>query len=228
MKNSTLVRIILILIIYFALKYLGGPYGRMILYPITLFVTFLHEFGHALGALLTGGQVINVQINEDGSGFMRSSGGSAAIILMGGYLGSAILGNLLFYIGARKPKLAEWTLYIMAASMVLTAVKWFNSPFTTALLVGFAIVFWLIASRTKFDQEVLMFLGLASILYIIQDFNVGPSSDLEKYAELFVVLPTVVWMYIWLFVALLLTFLNLRMIFKKDRRSGLFKAAETS
>ena len=43
-----------------------------------------------------------------------------------------------------------------------------------------------------------MFLGLASIIYIVQDFNVGPSSDLKAYAELFIFIPAVAWMYIWL------------------------------
>ena len=214
MNNSTLTRIILVLLAYFALKYLGGSFGRMVLYPITLFVTFLHEFGHALGAIITGGTVENLQINEDGSGFTTTRGGSRAIILMGGYLGSAILGNLLFYIGARKPKLATWTLYVLSAAMVLSAVKWFNSTYTTLLLVGFALFFFLLAKRSRFDQEVVMFLGLASILYIIQDFNVGPSSDLKAYAEIFVIVPAAAWMYIWLAIALVLTFFNLRMIFK--------------
>ncbi|MEM9916938.1 MAG: M50 family metallopeptidase [Bacteroidota bacterium] len=218
MNNSTIVRIVLVLIAYFALRYLGGSFGQVVLYPITLFVTFLHEFGHALGAIITGGTVENLQVNEDGSGFTVTRGGSRGIILMGGYLGSAILGNLLFYIGSRKPKLSEWTLYILAVCLIISAVKWFNSTYTTLLLIGFALFFFLLASRTKFDQEVLMFLGLASILYIIEDFNVGPRSDLDAYAELFVIVPAAAWMYIWLFIALGLTGFNLWLIFRRSKQ----------
>ena len=54
MKNNTLLRILLVLALYLILKYFGGSYGEMVLYPVTLLVTFLHEFGHALGAIVTG------------------------------------------------------------------------------------------------------------------------------------------------------------------------------
>ncbi len=217
MKNNTIFRILAILAVYLGLRYLGGDVGRKILYPITLLVTYLHEFGHALGAILTGGSVQALQINDDGSGFTRTVGGSRGVILMGGYIGSAILGNLLFYIGARKPKVAHITLYVLGSLMLISAIFWFNSLFTTGLLILFAFVLFFIASKTKFEPEVLMFLGLASIIYIVQDFNVGPSSDLKAYADLFVIIPTVVWMYIWLGIVLLLCFANFRLIFKGRR-----------
>ena len=217
MEKKTFVHIIIILAIYLGLTYLGGDIGRTILYPINLLVTYLHEFGHALGAILTGGSVQALQINEDGSGFTRTAGGSRGIILMGGYIGSAILGNLLFYIGARKPKVAHITLYVLASLMLLSSVIWFNSLFTTGLLIIFALSLYFIASKTNFEAEVLMFLGLASIIYIVQDFNVGPSSDLKAYADLFIFIPTVVWMYIWLGIVLLLCFANFRLIFKSRR-----------
>ncbi len=218
MNNSLLIRFIIVLALYFGLVYFGGNIGRTILYPVTLLVTFLHEFGHALGALLTGGEVVALQINADGSGFTKTRGGSLGIILMGGYLGSAILGNLLFYIGARGRKVAKITIYVLAAFMVIVGFIWFNSLYTTGFLLAFAAVLYLIAKQTDFDREVLMFLGLASIIYIIQDFNVGPRSDLEKYAELLVFIPSHVWMYIWLFISLALTAINLRMVLKLGTR----------
>ncbi|MEM1319745.1 MAG: M50 family metallopeptidase [Bacteroidota bacterium] len=215
MKNSILTRMIGMLIVYFALEYFGGSFGRTVLYPINQLVTFLHEFGHALGAILTGGSVEALQVNEDGSGFTITRGGNRGIVLMGGYIGSALFGNLLFYIGARKERWAGWTLNILAGLMIFSSLFWFNSLYTSGFLIAFAIGIYIITSRTSYAREVLMFLGLVSILYIIQDFNVGPSSDLNEYAKLFVVIPATVWMYIWLFIALLLSFMNLRMIFKE-------------
>ena len=215
MENKTLVRIIVILIIYLGLRYFGGHTGQIILYPINLLVTFLHEFGHALGAILTGGSVQALQVSEDGSGFTKTIGGVRGVILMGGYVGSAVFGNLLFYIGARKPRIAHITLYVLASLMLISGFIWFNSLFTTGLLIVFALVLYFIASKTSFESEVLMFLGLASIIYIVQDFNVGPSSDLEAYADLFVFIPTTVWMYIWLAIVLLICFANLRLVFKR-------------
>ena len=58
-----------------------------------------------------------------------------------------------------------------------------------------------------------MFLGLASVIYIIQDFNVGPKSDLKAYKEVMVFIPATVWMYIWLAVAVLLLIFNFKLLF---------------
>ena len=217
MRSNILARMLVILGIYFGLRYFGGYWGNLAIYPISQFVTFLHEFGHAIGAVITGGSVLNLQVNPDGSGFTRTAGGSRSIVLMGGYLGSAIFGNFLFFVGARMERFAEWVIYLVSASMIFSGLFWFNSIYTTGLLCVFGVGLFIIAAKTDWDATILMFLGLASILYIIQDFNVGPTSDLEKYAELMIFIPANVWMYIWLVVALLLTALNLRFIFKKGK-----------
>ncbi len=213
MKSSILLRMLIILAIYFGLSYFGGDIGRKIMYPIRLFVTFLHEFGHALGAVLTGGWVEEVQINQDGSGWTRTANGNRPVTIMGGYLGSAIFGNLLFYIGARAKSLVKPMIILLVFSMLVTGFYWFNSLFTTGILLGFSAVLLFVALKTDFGREVLMFLGLASVLYIIQDFNVGPKSDLKAYEEVMVFIPATVWMYIWLGVAILLFLFNLRLLF---------------
>lgn len=216
MKSSILVRMIVILAIYFGLIYFGGDIGRKIMYPVRLFVTFLHEFGHAIGAVLTGGWVEEVQINQDGSGWTRTANGNRPVTIMGGYLGSAIFGNLLFYIGARWQKLVRPALFLVVFAMLVTGFYWYNSLFTTGVLVAFSVFLGLIAWKTNYGREILMFLGLASVLYIIQDFNVGPTSDLKAYEEVMIFIPAQVWMYIWLGIALLLFAFNIRLLFFSD------------
>jgi len=213
MKSSILVRMIIILAIYFGLIYFGGNVGRKIMYPVRLFVTFLHEFGHAIGAVLTGGWVEDVQINADGSGWTRTANGNRPVTIMGGYLGSALFGNLLFYVGARWQKLVKPVLILLIIAMLVTAFYWFNSLFTTFVLLAFSLFLGLIAWKTDFGREILMFLGLASVLYIIQDFNVGPTSDLKAYEEVMVFIPAQIWMYIWLGIAILLFAFNIRILF---------------
>ncbi|MEM1124382.1 MAG: M50 family metallopeptidase [Bacteroidota bacterium] len=218
MKRNLLLRIAVMLAIYLGLTYYGGEYGRILLYPVRMLVTFLHEFGHAFGALITGGRVTNLEIRPDGSGVCWTAGGIPSIILMGGYIGSAIFGNLLFYIGSRASnQVAKGTTYFLASVMVFVGLVWFTSLFTTGMLLVFALTLFLLARNTNFDSDVLLFFGLASILFIIQDFNVGPSSDLAKYAEIFVVIPANVWMYIWLAIVVLLFVYNIRLIFRESK-----------
>jgi Peptidase M50B-like len=202
-------------VVYGILKFLGGSFGALVLYPVTLLVTFLHEFGHAMGAILTGGGVEALQINPDGSGYTVSRGGSPGVILMGGYMGSAIFGNLLFRIGIRHKALTQATLMTLGAVMALTGIVWFESFESTAILLAFAFSLFYIAKKTNWDQDVLIFLGVAAVLYIIQDFNVGPQSDLAMYEEVVGIFPAEVWMYVWLAFAGLLFWWNLSAIFKR-------------
>lgn len=207
-------RLLLFLMVYLILKYMGGSFGALVLYPVTLLVTILHEFGHALGALLSGGSVEGLQINPDGSGYTKTRGGSAGLVLVGGYLGSAILGNILFRIGAKHHRLAQGTLITMAVLMALVGLIWFESFTSTGILWAFAASLVFFALKTTWDQDVLMFLGLAAVLYIIQDFNVGPSSDLAMYEKVVGLFPAQIWMYIWLAVAVLMSFWNARNTFR--------------
>jgi hypothetical protein len=211
--NQLHFRTLAIVVAYAILKYFGGSFGQLVLYPVTLFVTFLHEMGHALGAILTGGDVSAMQINPDGSGYTITRGGSQGVILMGGYVGSAVLGNLLFYIGARARRLTQTALIVLAVLMVLAGVVWFESLISTLILFAFGGTLYYIATRTSWGQDVLMFFGLAAVLYIIQDFNTGPKSDLARYEQVVGILPASLWMYVWLGFAGSIFIWNLRQIF---------------
>ena len=208
-------RVLAMLLAYGILKFFGGSFGQFILYPVTLLVTFLHELGHALGALLTGGTVEALQINADGSGYTATRGGNQAVVLMGGYLGSAVLGNVMFRIGARHSSLTHHTLMVLGGMMILAGLLWFESFTSTALLWGFGLCLCFIALKTRWDGDVLMFLGLAAVLYIIEDFDVGPQSDLAMYEQVFGIFPSQILMYVWLGLVGVLFLWNLNEIFKR-------------
>lgn len=217
MQKNLHFRVLAMLLVYGILKFMGGSLGALLLYPVTMLVTFLHEFGHATAAILTGGSVEGLQINPNGSGYTMSRGGSPAIILMGGYLGSALFGNLLFRIGVKYHRLSQGTLLTLAAFMSMAGLVWFESFESTAILWLFAASLVFFALRTNYDQDVLIFLGMAAVLYIIQDFNVGPSSDLAMYEKVVGFGPARVWMYVWLGLAALLFYWNLRGLFRSMR-----------
>ncbi len=212
---QTLMRLAIIILIYAGLIFLAGRYGRILLWPIQIFVTILHELGHAFGTVISGGTVQSVQINPNGSGATVSLNGHHAIILMGGYVGSAIFGNTLFYIGVRAGKIARAALYIIGAMFILSAVIWFSNLLSTLILCVFGAGLIGLAYKQWIMRDILMFLGFASLLFIIQDFNVGPRSDLAAYAQIFKIIPAELWMYIWLGIVLLMTGLNIRMMIKR-------------
>jgi len=198
--------IILTAILYWIIKNYV-PYGGYIVYPITLLVTFFHETGHALFALLTGGMVEGIQINSDGSGFARIGGGWSFLVLPGGYIGSALWGNLLLYMALYKEKYSRFLLYFIIAILVFSAIVWFNSIGTSALLIAFAaFLVWMSRQKTGVISSVLLILGTTSLIYIIMDFNGGPSSDLARFTALIPILPAFLWAIVWLVAVLALTY----------------------
>lgn len=80
--------------------------ASIITYPVRLFVTFVHEVGHVLAGLLSGGSVEGFTVSPNGSGVARISGGNIALIAPAGYLGAAFFGTFLFLLTSRKP---QWT-----------------------------------------------------------------------------------------------------------------------
>lgn len=212
--NNKITILLVLIVIYFLLKYYI-PYWGYIIYPITLIVTFLHEFGHSFAAIITWGDVKSIQINSDWSGFATTAWWWKSIVLMWWYIWSAIFGNILLYIWLKKEKYAEKVIYFLAGLMIFTWIFWFNSIFSSVILFLIAWVFILLAKKSNFDSLVLQFLWVATILYIIEDFNVWPSSDLAKFSDIFIIVPQFVWMYLWLIIVIVITWINLKFIFKK-------------
>jgi hypothetical protein len=212
-KNKLWV-LMLLIIIYFLLKYLV-PYGNYIIYPITLIVTFLHEFWHTFFALISWWDVKSIQINSDWSWFATTAGGWRSLVLIWWYIWSAIFWNVLLYIWFKKQKYSEKVIYFLAWLMIFTWIVWYNSILSSLILFIIAWVFIFLAKKSNYDSIILQFLWIATLLYIIEDFNVWPSSDLAKFSDIFIIIPQSVWMYLWLIIVLIITCLNLKYILKK-------------
>jgi hypothetical protein len=74
------------------------PFADYLVYPIRLFVTFIHEGGHALAAVLTGGSVQSLTVAPDSSGLVKAYSSSAIATLIfssAGYLSAMAYGVLL-------------------------------------------------------------------------------------------------------------------------------------
>ncbi|HEX5965140.1 MAG TPA: M50 family metallopeptidase [Pyrinomonadaceae bacterium] len=128
------------------------PFAWILYYPFELFVTFIHEGGHALAAVLTGGSVDYMWVATDTQGLTVSRGSGGAISRMlvssAGYLGAMAYGALLLVL-IRKAVAARIVLlvsgiYIFLITMVFGFIKplWsFDGlsgiPFT--LVAGIAI-----------------------------------------------------------------------------------------
>ena len=127
------------------------PFAEFLTYPFRIFVTFIHEGGHAIAALLTGNSVAALNVNPNTSGATYTSEGgliSQVFVSSAGYLGSMAFGALLLVlirraIAARLVLLGS-AIYIFTLTMIFGLFKplfamnfWSGIPFT--LFAGLSI-----------------------------------------------------------------------------------------
>jgi len=81
------------------------PFAEILAYPFRIFVTFIHEGGHALAALATGNSVQSLSVAMNGSGETYTTQGgvfSQMIVSSAGYLGAMTYGALLLVLIRRS------------------------------------------------------------------------------------------------------------------------------
>lgn len=77
------------------------PYVEFLNYPFRIFVTFIHEGGHAIAALLTGNSVRSLSVATDRSGLTYTSLNgpiSQFVVSSAGYVGAMLYGTLLLFL----------------------------------------------------------------------------------------------------------------------------------
>src|ERR671917_1019380 len=92
------------------------PFLSVLSYPFNIFVTFIHEGGHALAALLTGNSVASLSVALNASGETYTTQGgliSQVLVSSAGYLGSMAFGALLLIL-IRKAVAARFVLLACA------------------------------------------------------------------------------------------------------------------
>lgn len=145
------------------------PFGDLLLYPFTLFTTWVHEMGHGLAALATGGTFEHLDIFADGSGLARTAsdrtGARGALVPLGGLVAPSIVGAMILG-AARGPRRAQAVLVALAAALLLSLVMWVRS--VTGILVmpviAAAIVAFVRWGSPRERMFLAQFLGLRLVL----------------------------------------------------------------
>jgi hypothetical protein len=97
------------------------PFAAILSYPFRIFVTFIHEGGHAMAALVTGNSVQSLSVGMDASGETYTTQGgmfSQMLVSSAGYLGAMTFGSLLLVL-IRKAMAAR---IVLAGSAVLILI----------------------------------------------------------------------------------------------------------
>jgi hypothetical protein len=148
------------------------PFAEVITYPFRIFVTYIHEIGHATAATLTLGNVAAIGVNLDGSGVTWTSEGWRFLISSAGYISTTIYGAALLLLmqRARFARAAA----IATGAMLLVVPVIFNGTFL-AWLFGVTIGGGLLAlgwkGRLRFVHFFMSFLAIQSLLNAFYDLR---------------------------------------------------------
>jgi len=222
------------------------PFVGLVVYPLQLFATFIHEGSHVLATLLTGNSVQSLTVSSDGSGAVWSQGTgafSSLLISSAGYLGTTLYGALLLA-WMRFGKPSRIALYFSAGFvLVLTLLFGLLAPifnfFSTVTLssvffTGFAglvlaaglgsIAYF---ANVKWANFALAFLAVQCLLnavfslldlLLITTMTNGHSDAVNMAAATGI--PALVWVLIWFGISILMISAGLRIYsISKTRKS---------
>lgn len=200
-------------------------WDTILIYPLKLLVVFLHESGHALAALATGGSVESIRIDPYERGVTATRGGWRFLILSGGYLGSTALGAAILN-AAWTRALSRHVLRLMAVLLAVAILGFVRDPFTIFFCAATGAALWLagVKATPTAQRALATFIGVTSCLYAVIDIKddvlsfggltfvggVG-KSDAEALAESTWV-PAPVWGVLWIGISLFVIWRVLRRI----------------
>jgi len=197
-------------------------WGTPVVFPLKVFVVLLHEISHGLAAIATGGSIQRIGIEWNEGGYCFCPGGNAFLTLSAGYLGSLVWGALLLLIANGAAKRHRVTLFTIGTIIAVVTVLYVRNVF--GLVFGAAAGAALIGAARSltppWNRGILTVLGLTSCLYAILDIKSdvidrpGIRSDAAMLAELTHV-PTMVWGFLWIGIALAVCFVLGRRIWRK-------------
>ena len=220
------------------------PFGEVLTYPFRIFVTFIHEGGHAIAALLTGNSVgsLSVAMNASGETYTTQGGLlSQMLVASAGYLGSMTFGALLLVL-IRKAVAARLVLVGSAGIIFLLTliygilkpiVSWgalSGIPFT--FLAGTVLTVGLIAVAKFASARVVTFfvsflavqcilnalLDLKTVFFLSSPFALSVPTDAMNLAAV-TGLPAILWATLWILIALVILALAMRIyVVARDSR----------
>ena len=216
------------------------PFGEWLVYPVRLFVTFIHESSHALVSVVTGGSVQSLTIASDGSGEVYSSNGFFGGLLTSsaGYLGATAFGVFLLFLIRRafNPKkilmgLGVFVAVITVIFTVISPVFNFLSLNASVSSIAFTAVAGAILSAAlfavgrflgvRYANFAVAFLAVQCVLNAVSDlknvfFISAPmiGSDIQTDAANMAAatrIPGFMWVVVWIGISLLMISLGLRL-----------------
>jgi len=205
------------------------PLAGLIAHPVRLFVTFVHEMGHALAALATFGEVNRVTLDWNGSGLTLTRGGWGFVISSAGYLSTTLYGSALLLL-LRRPSFARTTAIATGALLLIITALFAGNilAWVVGLVFGGGCLALGLKAKPRITHFFMSFLGIQCLLNAFFDlitltylsaFASGARTDAQNMSDAtggFV--PAIVWAVGWSLLSVGVLIATLVIYYKSLRR----------
>ncbi|MEI6895664.1 MAG: M50 family metallopeptidase [Colwellia sp.] len=175
--------------------------------PLNWLETYFHEISHGIAALLTGGEIIRIQLFPNGSGLCTSRGGISFIISFAGYAGATVWGWLLFKLAKSHQRNAQIFSGLMILLLLASLVFLARDILTIIILSSLVVMFVFIIKMRRLHtlQILIKFFGLTILLnslfsptYLFDGRNLGDGAALASMT----MIPEFIWVLLWCVLAI--------------------------
>jgi hypothetical protein len=175
--------------------------------PFNWLESYFHEISHGIAALVSGGDIIRIQLFANGAGLCTTQGGSRFSISFFGYGGAIIWGGLIYSFSGQHQRFAQLSSAFIAVLLLSSILLWARDLLTIIILLVLFIMFGMTIKLQKLKalQMMMQLFGLLVLLnslfspsYLLDGRNLGDGAAL---AEL-TFIPEIVWVAIWSLMAL--------------------------
>lgn len=191
---------------YFVLLWL--LWDTPVVYPLKVFVVFLHEISHGFAAVVTGGSIQRIELSPRLGGVCHCPGGNAFLTLSAGYLGSLAWGAGLLETAHRAGSRTHLVVKLLGGLVLVLSLLFVRGFFGIlfGVLFGGALVLASTRLSVSANRSLLIVLGLTSALYAILDIKSDVLDRPHLPSDAFMLgeltgIPTVVWGLLWIGIA---------------------------
>ena len=180
--------------------------------PFNWLESYFHEISHGMAALVSGGDIIRIQLFTNGAGLCTTQGGSRFLISFFGYGGAIIWGGLIYNLAGRRQRFAQAFSGFIALLLLVSLLFWARDLLTIVILLVLFIMFALTIKlqQLKFVQILMQLFGLLvllnslfSPLYLLDGRDLGDGATLSTMTYI----PELIWVLIWSGLALFVLYL---------------------
>ena len=176
--------------------------------PFNWLESYFHEISHGIAAIVSGGEVLRIQLFANGAGLCTTLGGNPFVISFSGYAGATLWGWGIYKLSSAHQRAAQLFSGLVFVLLIFSIVFWGRDLLTWFILAILAALFLVTIKLQKLHylQRLMQLFGLLILLnslsspsFLLDGRHVGDGAALATLTFV----PEIIWVSLWFSIALI-------------------------